>query len=65
MNEAFYVAAYEYYRRRGLVRGRYSLREVIGRQGYPHEVVELVSGFVDKLGVVLLEDYYDFREPDF
>ncbi len=38
LNEAFYVAAFEYYRQRGLAKGRYSLREVIGKRGYPREV---------------------------
>ncbi|MCE4599612.1 MAG: PIN domain-containing protein [Desulfurococcales archaeon] len=62
LNEAFYVAAFEYYRQRGLVKGRYSFREVIGKQGYPREVVELVLGFVSDLRIKVLEDYYDFKE---
>ncbi len=62
LNEAFYVATFEYYRQKGLVKSRYSLREVIGRQGYPREVVELVLEFVNDLRIKVLEDYYDFKE---
>ncbi len=62
LNEAFYVATFEYYGQRGLVKGRYSLREVIGRQGYPREVIELVLEFVNDLHIKVLEDYYDFKE---
>lgn len=62
LNEAFYVATFEYYRQRGLVKGRYSFREVIGKQGYPREVVELVLEFVNDLRIKVLEDYYDFKE---
>lgn len=62
LNEAFYVASFEYYRQRGLVKGRYSFWEVIGKQGYPREVVELVLKFVNDLRIKVLEDYYDFKE---
>lgn len=61
LNEAFYVATFEYYRQRGLVKGRFSLREVVGKQGYPREVVELVLGFVNDLRIKVLEDYYDLK----
>jgi len=62
LNESLYVATFEYYRQRGLAKGRYSLREVIERKGYPHEIIELVCEFVDDLHVKVLEDYYDFKE---
>ncbi len=62
LNEAFYVTAFEYYRQRGLAKGRYSLREAIKKHGYPREVIELVLGFVDDLRIKVLEDHYDFKE---
>ncbi len=62
LNEAFYVATFEYYRQRGLVRGRYSLRETIRKQGYPREVVDLITGLVNNLHIKILEDYHDFKE---
>ncbi len=31
------------------------------KQGYPHEVVELLSEFLDDLHMKILEDYYDFK----
>lgn len=62
INEALYVAAFEYYRRRGVVKGRYSLREAIRRHGYPREVIELIKGLIEDLSVRVIEDYYDFEE---
>ncbi len=62
LNEAFYVATFEYYRQRGLAKGKYSLREAIVRQGYPREVIELVLGFMNDLHIKVLDDYYDFKE---
>ena len=62
LNEAFYVATFEYYRQRGLVKGRHSLRETIRRQGYPREVVDLIVGLINNLHIKILEDYYDLKE---
>ena len=62
INEALYVAAFEHYRRRGVVKGRYSLREAIRRHGYPREVIELIKGLIEDLSVRVTEDYYDFEE---
>jgi len=33
VNEALYVATYEYYKQKGIIRGRYGLRKLIARQG--------------------------------
>ncbi len=62
INEALYVAAFEYYRRKGVAKGRYSLREAIRRHGYPPEVIGLIKGLIEDLGVEVIEDYYDFKE---
>jgi len=62
LNEAFYVATFEYYMQRGLVKGRHSLREMIRRQGYPREVVDLIVGLINNLHIKILEDYYDLKE---
>ena len=62
LNEAFYVATFEYYMQRGLVKGRHSLREMIRRQGYPREVVDLIMGLINDLHIKILEDYYDLKE---
>ena len=62
INEAFYIATFEYYKQKGLVKGKYSLRKVIRSKGYPHEVIELISRFISDLNIKVLEDYYEIQE---
>lgn len=62
INEAFYVATFEYYKQRGLVKSKYSLRKKIKNKGYPNEVIRLIMGFIDDLNIKVLEDYYDLQE---
>lgn len=62
VNEALYVATYEYYKRKGVIRGRYDLRKLIARQGYPREVITAVNSFLKDLSVEIVSDYFDYNE---
>ncbi len=62
LNETFYIATFEYYRQKGLVKGRHSLREAIRKYGYPQEVIGLIIGFLEDMQVRVLKDHYDFKE---
>ena len=45
INEALYVATYEYYKQKGVIKGRHSLRKLIAKKGYPKEVLETINSF--------------------
>ena len=62
INEALYVAAYEYYKQRGIVKGRYGLRKLIAKQGYPREVIDAIDSFLKDLSVEIVNDYFDYNE---
>ena len=62
VNETLYVATYEYYKQKGVIKGRYGLRKLIIRQGYPGEVLNAISSFLKELDVVVLSDYFDYDE---
>ncbi len=62
VNEALYVATYEYYKQRGMIRGRYGLRKLIAKQGYPREVIDAVDSFLKDLNVEIVSDYFDYNE---
>jgi len=62
INEALYVAAYEYYKQKGIVKGRYGLRKLIARQGYPREVIDAIDSFLKDLNVEIVGDYFDYDE---
>lgn len=62
LNESFYVASFEYYKSRNRVKGKHSLREIIGKNGYPREVIDMIMGFINDLNIRILNDYFDFDE---
>lgn len=62
INESLYVAAYEYYKQRGIAKGRYSLRRLISEQGYPREVIDAIDSFLKDLNVEIVSDYFDYDE---
>ena len=62
INEALYVATYEYYRQKGEIKGRHSLRKLIARKGYPKEVLDTINSFLKDLDVEIINDYYEHTE---
>jgi len=62
ISEALYVAAYEYYRQRGMIRGRYDLRKLIIKQGYPREVIDAIGSLLRDLNVEIVNDYFNYNE---
>ncbi len=61
-NETVYVATYEYYKQRGIAKGKYSLRKIIVRQGYPREVIDALNSFLKDLEVEIIGDYFNYNE---
>ena len=62
VNETLYVATHEYYRLKGRIKGRYSLRKLIAKQGYPEEVLEAVDSLLKDLNVEIISDYFEYAE---
>ncbi len=62
INETLYVATHEYYKQRGLVKGKYSLRKVISKKNYPVEVLNTISSLLRDLDIVVTSDYFDYDE---
>ncbi len=62
VNEALYVATYEYYMQRGVIKGRHSLRKLIAKQGYPREVIDILDSLLKDLNVEIINDYFDYTE---
>ncbi len=62
INETLYVAIHEYYKQRGLVKGKYSLRKVISKKNYPVEVLNTISSLLRDLDIVATSDYFDYDE---
>ena len=62
VNEALYVATYEYYRQKGMIKGRHSLRKLIAKQGYPEEVTDTLDLFLKDLDVEIINDYFEYAE---
>jgi len=62
VNEALYVATYEYYRQKGMIKGRHSLRKLIVKQGYPKEVTDTLDLFLKDLDVEIINDYFEYAE---
>jgi len=62
ISEALYVAAYEYYRQRGMIRGRYDLRKLIIKQRYPREVIDAIGSLLRDLNVEIVNDYFNHNE---
>ena len=62
INEALYVASYEYYRQKGEIKGRHSLRKLIAKKGYPEEVLDTIDSFLKDLDVEIINDYYEHTE---
>ena len=60
VNEALYVATYEYYRHRDGVRGRHSLRKLIAKKGYPREVLDTISSFIRDLNIRIVKDHFEY-----
>jgi len=62
ISEALYVATYEYYRQRGMIRGRYGLRKLIIKQGYPREVIDAIGSLLRDLNVEIVNEYFNYNE---
>ena len=62
INEALYVATYEYYRQKGEIKGRYSLRKLITKKGYPKEVLDTINSFMKDLDIKIINDYFEYNE---
>ncbi len=62
INETLYIATYEYYKQRSLVKGKYSLRKVISKKNYPAEVLNTISSLLRDLDIVVISDYFDYDE---
>jgi len=62
INEALYVAAYEYYKQRDEVKGGYDLRRLIAKQGYPKEVIDAIDSFLKDLSIEIVSDYFNYEE---
>ena len=62
INEALYVATYEYYKQKGEIKGRHSLRKLIAEKGYPEEVLDTINSFLKDLDVEIINDYFDHTE---
>jgi len=62
VNEALYVATYEYYRQKGMIKGRHGLRKLIAKQGYPKEVIDTLDSLLKDLNVEIINDYFEYAE---
>jgi len=62
VNEALYVATYEYYKQRYEVKGGYDLRRLIAKQGYPKEVIDAIDSFLKDLSIEIVSDYFNHEE---
>ena len=62
VNEAIYVATYEYYKQKGEIKGRHSLRKLIAKKGYPREVLDTIDSFLKDLDTEIIDDYFDYTE---
>jgi len=62
VNEAIYVATYEYYRQQGKIKGKYSLRKLIKKQGYPDKVITLINSILKDLDIEIISDYFNHQE---
>ncbi len=62
INEALYVATYEYYRLKGEIKGKHGLRKLIARKGYPKEVLDTINSFLKDLDVEIIGDHYEHTE---
>jgi len=62
VNEALYVAMYEYYKQRGMIKGKYGLRKLIVKQGYPMEVIDVLNSFLKDLNIEIVGDYFEHDE---
>ncbi len=62
VNEALYVATYEYYKQKGESKGKHSLRKLIAKKGYPKEVLGTINSFLKDLDVEIINDYYEHAE---
>ncbi|MCE4623817.1 MAG: PIN domain-containing protein [Caldisphaeraceae archaeon] len=62
VNEALYVATYEYYRLKGRIKGRHGLRKLIAKQGYPKEVIDTIDSSLKDLNVEIISDYFEYNE---
>ena len=62
INEALYVATYEYYRQKEEIKGRHSLRKLITKKGYPKEVLDTINSFLKDLDIKIINDYFEYNE---
>ncbi len=62
INEALYIATYEYYWQKGEIKGRHGLRKLIAKKGYPEEVLGTIDSFLKDINVEIINDYFDRTE---
>jgi len=62
INEALYVATYEYYKQRNGAKGGRDLRRLIAKQGYPKELVDAIDSFLKDLNIEIVSDYFNYDE---
>ena len=61
-NELLYIVGAKIARTKYGVKGKYSFRKYISRNGFPEEAIEKVSGFMRDFSVRILKDYQDPEE---
>ncbi len=49
-------------KRKSIVKGKYSLRELIAKQVYPEEVVNIVSSLLKDLNIRVVGDHFSYEE---
>ena len=62
INEALYVATYEYYKQKEEIKGRHGLRRLIAEKGYAKEVLDTIDSFLKDLDVKVINDYFEYNE---
>jgi len=61
-NELLYTVGAKIARMKSGVRGKYSFRKLIAKQGFPEEAINRVNGFLRDFKVSVLRDYQDLDE---
>ncbi|MEB3780671.1 MAG: PIN domain-containing protein [Desulfurococcales archaeon] len=61
-NELIYTSTIHYLEHRHGIKGAYSARKWIRRQGYPREVIQAVKELIKRLNTKLIQSIYTERE---
>ena len=62
VNELLYISTFKYYRDKGFIKGKLSLRKILEKHGYPQQIIDGVKGLLKDLGVIVLRDRLDLEE---